>query len=229
MSLYETHLEKAQAFYDEGNYQAARQALNYALEADPPQGDARAYALLGYTYRQLEFDNDAMQAFEQALNIGTTADVFAELALILAEKGEDSERALSLADSAINADPDVSAAYHARFLIKAKHGEYLPALKDLKSALRRGANYSDTQAFELIRGWCQAYCEAKCYDDAFALSNEVADFFASFDFLILNARLADFSQNPRIAVDYYKRALPFLRQGSQLRLEILEAIARIAI
>lgn len=229
MSLYDTHLSKAQEFYDEGNYEAARHALAHALDANPPQGDTRAHALLAFTYRRLEFDDEALKLFEICVNANPTPNVRAELALILAEKGCASQRALDLANSAASEDPDINAAYLARFLVYAKRGEYLPALKDLKSAIRRGADYPDNQAFELIRDWCQKFCDDSCYEDAFNLSNEVADFFASFDFYILNARLADFAQKPRIAVDYYKRALAFLRQGNQMRIDILEAIARIAV
>jgi NTP pyrophosphatase (non-canonical NTP hydrolase) len=60
------------------------------------------------------------------------------------------------------------------------------------------------------------------------LVNEIADFFATFDFLVLQARLAEICQEHRQAVAHYKRALNYLRPGS-LRTEILEAIARIAI
>ena len=229
MSLYETHLSKAQEFYDEGNYEAARHALTHALEASPPPGDTRAHALLAFTYRHLEFDDEAVKLFETCLTTSHAPDVCAELALILAEKGESSDRALDLANDAIQGDPDIGAAYLARFYIFSKRGDYIPALKDLKSAIRRGADFPDTKAFELVRDWCQKYCDANCYDEAFALSSEIADFFASFDFFILNARLADFAQQPRVAVEYYKRALSFLRQGNQMRIDILEAIARIAI
>ena len=228
MSLFETHYSKAQEFYDEGNYEAARVALQHALESNPPAKDCRAQALLGHTYRRLEYDDDARQMFEYCVSHNTTADVYAELSLILAEQGKDSDRAIELASRAIEDDPDIGSAYLALFLIYSKRNEYIQSLRCLKSGLRRGAEYSEQRVFELVRGWCQIYCDEQYYEEAFQVVNEVADYFNSFDFYVLKARLAELSSHPRVSVEYYKRALSFVRSGPMLT-DILEAIARLAI
>ena len=58
--------------------------------------------------------------------------------------------------------------------------------------------------------------------------HEIGDLFTSFDFIILHARIADICEDHRTAVHYYKKALAWLRPG-QMRSEVLEEIARIAI
>ena len=113
-------------------------------------------------------------------------------------------------------------------LIYSKRNEYIQSLKYLKSGLRRGAEYSEQRVFDLVRGWCQIYCDEQYYEDAFQVVNEIADYFHSFDFYVLKARLAELASHPRVSVEYYKRALSFVRAGS-LRTDILEAIARLAI
>ena len=228
MSLFETHYMKAQEFFDEGNYEAARVALKHALESNPPAKDCRAHALLGHTYRKLELDDDAHEMFEYCITRTPTPDVFAELSLILAEKSEDSERSIELANLAIDEDPDLASAYLALFLIYSQRDEYVKALKYLKSGLRRGAEYPEQRVFELVRTWCQNYCDDRCYDEAFEVIHEIADFYHSFDFLVLMARIADLSNRPRVSVEYYKKALSFVRSGP-MRMDILEAIAKNAI
>ena len=228
MSLFETHYLKAQEFFDEGNYEAARVALKHALESNPPANDCRAHALLGLTYRKLELDNDALEMFEYCIPRTPTADVFAELSLILAEQDVESDRAVELANHAIQTDPDLASAYLALFLVYSRQNEYITALKHLKSGLRRGAEYSEQRVFDLVRGWCQMYCDERCFEKAFQIIHEIADFYHSFDFLVLKARIADLSNRPRVSVEYYKKALSFVRTGP-MRTDILEAIAKNAI
>ncbi len=228
MSLFETHYMKAQEFYDEGNYEAARVALKHALESNPPTKDCRAHALLGHTYRRRELDNEAHEMFEDCITRTPTPDVLAELSLILAEKAIDSDRAVDLANRAIDEDPDLSSAYLALFLIYSRQDEYIKALQFLKSGLRRGAEYPEQRVFDLVRGWCQNYCDENYFDEAFQVIHEIADFYHSFDFLVLKARIADLSNRPRVSVEYYKKALSFVRSGP-MRTDILEAIAKNAI
>lgn len=228
MSLFDTHYAKAQEFYDEGNYEAARVALKYALDANPPANDCRAHALLAHTYRKLELDDDALQMFEYCLSHHTTADVYAELALILAEKNREHDRAEELAQYAINTDPDLASPYIALFLIDSEKHHYIKALKNLKSGLRRGAEYSEQRIFELVRAWCQDYCNDHQFEEAFLVISEIADYYHVLEFYILKAKIAELANYPRISVEYYKKALPFVRAGS-LRTDILEAIAKLAI
>ena len=229
MSRYETHLAKAQEFYDEANYEGARAALGYAMQEPDAASDCRAQRLLAHTYRRLEYDNEAMSLFEHCLGVEPVAGDYGELALILAEKAEASDHAIELANQAIELDPDVASAYLALFLIYARRSEYVPALRYLKRGIRRGVEYSETKTFDDVRAWCQALCAKGCYEEAFEITNEVSDFFANFDFYILHARIAEIAQKPRVAVEYYKKCLTFLRTGSPLRLDVLEAIAKLAI
>ena len=111
----------------------------------------------------------------------------------------------------------------------AESGDYLSALQNLKKGMLRGAEFSDARAFELIRKWCQELCDQNEFNLAYQITAAVVDLFNNFDFIILHARIAEVNNDPRTAVSYYKRALSYLRQGSSLRVEVLEAIARIAI
>jgi len=227
MSHYEMHLEKALEFYSEGNYEAVRAALVRALESPIPDGDCRAKILLAQTYRHLEYDDEARKLYEECVREQPTALNCAELALMMAEKGECTPACRELAERAIEEDADIGSGYMALFFVHAHSEDYEEALRALKRGLRRGVEFQETKVFESLREWCQRRCDSGGVSEALLLSAEVVDFFGSFDFCVLHARLAELAGEHRVAVQYYKRTLSFLRPGG-LRTDVLEAIARIA-
>ena len=228
MSHYEMHLEKAWEFYNEGNYEAVRAALVRALESPVPDGDCRAKALLAQTCRHLEYDDEARRLYEECVRVQPTPACCAELALMMAEKGECTSACRELAEGAIEEDPDIGSAYMALFYVHAHGEDYEAALRALKRGLRRGVEFQEAKVFESLREWCQRRCDSESVYEALSLSAEVVDFFGSFDFCVLHARLAELAGEHRVAVQYYKRTLGFLRPGA-LRTDVLEAIARVAI
>ncbi len=228
MSHYQVHLEKAEEFYDDANYEAARSAAEYALScALPGEGD-KARMILALAMRKLEFNDEAFQMLHDLTATNPTPEANAEYALMCAERGICDDSCRSCALRAIDGNPDLGSAYMALFWCDVTEGHWLDALQNLRRGMHRGAEFSDGRAFELVRGWCQEACNQENFKLALSLSSEVVELFGTFDFLILHARLAEISGENRVAVPYYKKALNHLRPGT-LRNEILEAIARIAI
>ena len=87
MSDYQIHLQKAEEFYDEANYEGARAAAEYALScAVPGEGD-EARMLLALTMRKLEFNDEAFQMLHDLVASAPTPESSAEYALMCAERG----------------------------------------------------------------------------------------------------------------------------------------------
>lgn len=229
MSHYSLHLDRSQDFYDEGNYSAAKAAAEKALTCAMPDEGNDARRIIALSLRKLECNDEALEMMCNLVQTDPTPEICAEYALMCAERGHCDENCRNLAMRAIEEDPNLPSAYIAMFWNDAESGDYIEALHNLKKGMLRGAEFPDTRAFEIVRSWCQDLCNQNEHALAFKLSEAVVDLFNNFDFIILHARLAEVNNEPRIAVSYYKRALAYLRQGSSLRIEILEAIARIAI
>ncbi|MBR4984144.1 MAG: hypothetical protein IKY83_00185 [Proteobacteria bacterium] len=229
MSHYSLHLDRSQDFFDEGNYSAAKAAAEKALTYAQPEEGSDARRIIALSLRKLEFNDEALDMLCRLVETEPSPEICAEYALMCAERGNCDENCRNFAQRAIEEDPDLPSAYIAMFWCDAESGEYLEALQNLKKGMLRGADFSDSRAFELIRGWCQDLCNQNESDLAFKLTTAVVDLFNNTDFLVLHARIAEINNEHRVAVSYYKRALSHLRQGSSLRIEILEAIANIAI
>lgn len=228
MSQYLLHYDRAREFFDEGNYDGAKAAAEYALQKAGPSEGAEAKLLLAMTMRKLEFNDEAIQMFYELVCSSPTAEACAEYALMCAERGRCDAECRELATRAVSEAPDLSSAYMALFWCDSTDGNYSEALKNLRLGLHRGAEFSESRAFEMIRGWCQEACDQNDPARALALSGEVVELFNTLDFLIMHARLAEIAGEERTAVAYYKRTLNMLRPGG-LRTDVLEAIARIAI
>ena len=225
---YRLHLDKAHEFYDEGNYEAARAAAQYALETGKSGDTSEAMTLFALCLRKLEYNDKAYQILSEIVVKTPNADACGEYALMCAERGLCDEACQRYAESAIEDSPDNASAYIALFWCYLTQHQYIEALINLKRGIHRGAEFSEQRAFELVREWCQEACNREDIAGALAISSEIADFFNNLDFSVLHARIAEIAQEPRIAVDYYKRALGWLRPGP-MRTDILEAIARLAI
>ena len=228
MSHYVLHLEKSQEFFAEGNYEAARAAAEHALESALPGQGAEAATMRALCLRKLEFNDEALALLADLVVSSPTPEACAEFALMRAERNQCDADCRDCAIKAIAENPDLPSAYIALFWCDASDGLYLDAVRNLKRGINRGAEFSPSRAFELIRGWCQELCQADAPRDAFAIIQEIGALFNSFDFIILHARLAEICQEPRIAVQFYKSALVWLRPGT-MRNEVLETIARLAI
>ncbi len=228
MSHYQLHYERAREFYDEGNFEGAKAAAEYALSGTLPGEGCEARVLLALSLRKLEYNDEAMQMLYEVVCSTPTAEACAEYALMCAERGRCDCSCRDLAIRAVNENPDLANAYIALFWCDTMDGQYLDALKNLRRGMHRGAEFSDSKAFDLVRGWCQEACNCDNVQFALSLTNEVVDLFNTFDFIVLHARLAEIAADHRLAVSYYKRALTMLRPGA-MRNDILEAIARIAI
>lgn len=229
MSHYSLHLDRSQDFYDEGNYSAAKAAAEKALTYALPDEGGDARRIIALSLRKLECNDEALEMMCNLVQTDPTPEICAEYALMCAERGHCDENCRFYAQRAIEEDPNLPSAYIAMFWYDAESGDYLNALQNLKKGMLRGAEFSDARAFELIRKWCQELCDQNEFNLAYQITAAVVDLFNNFDFIILHARIAEVNNDPRTAVSYYKRALSYLRQGSSLRSEVLEAIARIAI
>lgn len=228
MSHYHLHLEKAREYFDEGSYEGARAAAQHALScALPGEGDEARF-LIAMSFRKLEYDDDALEMFAELARTAPTPEACAEYALMCAERGQCDAHCRELAENAIREMPDLSSAYIALFWCHVTDGQYKEALQNLKRGLYRGGDFPENRIFEMVRNWCQELCDQGNTAFAFELVCEISDFYATLDFLVLTARLAEICQEERQAVAYYKKALNHLRPGA-LRNDILEAIARIAI
>lgn len=225
---YALHLEKAREFYDNGNYEATRMAANHAIESSHPGEDTEARTLLAMALYRLEYDNEALKILDDIVHKNPIPEAAAEYARLKAEKGHCDEECLNFAQMALDEDPDLASAHIAKFWYLATHGDYTEALHSLIRGLRRGADISEARIFELVRTWCQEKFSQNDFQQALQISEIVTDYFNSFDFLVLHARIAEFANEPRIAVKYYQKSLTFLRPGP-MRSDILEAIAKIAI
>lgn len=227
MSHYLLHLEKAREYYDDGNYDGAHAAAEHAIACAHPGEGAEARLLSAMALRKLEYHDDAFRLFHDLVCTSPTPEACAEYALMCAERGQCDANCRDMAMNASQIMPDLPSSYIALFWCDVTDGLYLQALQNLKRGIYRGGEFSESRAFELVRQWCQEACDLGNPQFAYELVNEIGDFFATFDFLVLQARLAEICQEHRHAVTYYKRALNYLRPGT-LRTEILEAIARIA-
>ncbi|MFA5623661.1 MAG: hypothetical protein WC966_01200 [Bradymonadales bacterium] len=225
---YEAHVESAQSYFNEGNYQAARAASLRALESKAPANDNRALCILGCSLLRLEEEAEGREVLEQAMQVTDNPVVMGELVRIYTREKIFDDKCAQTIDKAIELAPDNGNAYVARYELLSHKGCYAEALEDLKKGLRRGAEYPSHTVFEKVQNWAQILCDEGRFEDAFSLTNGVADFFNSVEFFLLNARLAELAQKPREAVQYYKKSLSFLRAG-KLRTEVLECIARHAI
>lgn len=228
MSLYSEHLDRAEEFFADGNYEAAKAAAQYAIEHCDGKTDGRAMTVVALCLRKLEFNDEAMTLLQQLAQTAPTPCACAEYALMRAERNNCDETTRTLALQAIQQDPDIPSAYLALFWCDVTACRYLDAVKNLKRGIHRGGEFPENRAFDLVRGWCQKFCDADSPRDAFGIVSELGDLFNTFDFVILHARIADICGEYRAAVPYYKKALSWLRPGS-MRNEVLEAIARIAI
>ena len=228
MSHYLLHLEKAREYYDDGNYDGARAAAAHALACALPGEGSEARMIAAMSLRKLEFHDDAFRLLYEIVCTTPTPQACAEYALMCAERGQCDANCRDMATNAAQLMPDLPSSYLALFWCDVTDGLYLQALQNLKRGLFRGGEFPASRAFEMVRQWCQEACDLGDPKFAYDLVNEIADFFATFDFLVLQARLAEICQEHRQAVAHYKRALNYLRPGS-LRTEILEAIARIAV
>lgn len=230
-TLYELHLAKAEEFLSEENHQAAQAALEHALAAPCPSGDIRAKELMAYTLRALEFDDEAFELFSELVDVSSSPRVYAEYAIMLAERGRADDDCRSLAERAIDIDPEsayIAPAHEALYFVFAKTGHYVEALQHLKCAIRRGSDFPEERVFEHVRNWCQDLCSSDAAAEALTITTEVANFFTGLEFSVLHARIAEVCGEERIAVAYYKKALAKLKPGP-LRSDILEALATIAI
>ena len=228
MSHYVLHLEKSQEFFAEGNYEAARAAAEHALESALPGQGAEAATMRALCLRKLEFNDEALALLADLVVSSPTPEACAEFALMRAERNQCDADCRDCAIKAIAENPDLPSAYIALFWCDATEGAALSAVKNLRRGILRGSDFPEKRAFDMIRNWCQMYCNANDPQSAFALIHEIGDLFTSFDFIILHARIADICEDHRTAVHYYKKALAWLRPG-QMRSEVLEEIARIAI
>lgn len=224
---FDIHLSNARGFYDDGNYEAARHAAEHAIDCAPESELPHAQVLLALSLRRLEFDDEAFKLLSELVEKNPVPEACAEYALMRSERGLCDEECKKYADMAIEEDPDLPAAYIALFGYYSAQDAYSEALGYLIRGIRRGADYPESRAFEILRSWCQQACDRGDFRQALELSAPVTDFFHSLDFLVLHARLAEFADEPRIAVSYYKEALIYLRPGT-MRTDVLEAIARIA-
>lgn len=228
VSQYTTHLETAYGFYAEGNYEAAKAASEHAISCALATDGKEACALRALCLRKLEFNDEAFDALKEIVETAPTAETCAEFALMRAERNDCGDGCRNLAQSAIDADPDLPSAYIALFRCDVSDNAPLSAVKNLRRGILRGSDFPEKHAFDIIRNWCQRYCDEGQPQSAYAIIREIGDLFTSFDFVILQARIADICNDHRVAVHYYKKALAWLRPG-QMRSEILEEIAKIAI
>ena len=225
---YRIHLDRAREFYDEGNYEAARAAAQYALEANPTDDEGEARTLIAMALRKLEYNDKALNMLSEIVENTPNPEACAEFALMNAERGNCDETCRQYAEDAIDAAPDNASGYMALFWYYQTQQNYLEALHYLKRGMHRGGEFTEQRAFDMVRTWCQDACNQNDATAALAITNEVADFFDNLDFSVLHARIAEIANEPRIAVQYYQKALSWLRPGP-MRTDILEAIARLAI
>ena len=224
---FDLHISNARDYYDSGNYEAARLAAEHALGCAPESRAVEAKTLLALSLRHLEFDDEAFGLLSEIVQDKPIPEACAEYALMRSERGLCDEECLKYAEKAVEEDPDLPSAYIALFGYYSTQNAYEQALNNLIRGMRRGADFPEARAFETVRIWCQQACDRGEFRQALDISTPVTDYFRSLDFLILHARLAEFADEPRIAVAYYKEALAHLRPGS-MRVDVLEAIARIA-
>ena len=225
---YDLHLEKAREFYDDGNYEAARAASEHALSVAQSDEGIEAKIMLALSLRKLEFEDESFRMLGDLIASTTDPEAMSEYALMRAERGLCDELCRDYAEKSIESAPDLASGYMALFWYYASQMMYAKSLQNLKRGLHRGADFPESRVFEMVRSWCQEACDRADYSGACELSAMTADLFGSADFYILHARLCELSNDPRTAVQYYKKTLVFLRPG-QMRIEILEAIARLAI
>lgn len=228
MGFYDSHVERGIEFYSEENFDAATAAFKKALEGTVPDGDVRAKCWLGRICRKLEKWDEALEYVRSAVETNKEdSDACGQLALLLARNGQCDEECSELAQRSIQNNADNGEGYIALWKVHGNKKEYPEAIEALKKGIRRGADFSAQEAFDIIQEWAQLYCDESVFDKAYELTLNSVDFFNTFDFIILHARLADYADKPREAVTYYKKALAYVRPG-QLRTEILESIAAIA-
>ena len=225
---YETHLEKAREFYEDGNYAAARAAAEKACSCVSEDLGDEARLILARCYQKLEYSEEAFKVMTEIVSREPSAEACAEFALMCAERGQCDAQCREFAHRSIEADPDMATAYLALFFCDVADDAKLDALHNLKKCVVRGGQVPEQKSFELLREWCQDACRNERHEDALALSSEVVDAFSSLDFFLLHARLCEVCHDDRQAVKYYKSALHNLPAGG-MRNDVLEAIARIAI
>lgn len=228
VSQYSTHLDTAHDFYDDGNYEAAKAAAQHAVQCALPTDGNEAKTLYALCLRKLEYNDEAYELLQSIVQSSPSAEACAEFALMRAERNACDDSCREMALRAIHDDPNLPSAYIALFWCDVRAGLPLQAIDNLKRGILRGSEFPESRAFEILRTWCQQYCDNDNPRAAFELTQAVGDLFTTFDFIILQARIADICNEHRIAVHYYKKALGWLRPG-QMRLEVLEAIARIAV
>lgn len=222
------HLNAAYDFYADGNFEAAKAASERAAACATPSDGSAAKTVYALCLRKLEYGDEAFAALKEIVESNPSGEACAEFALMRAERNECDAECRAMAMRAIDENPDLPSAYIALFWCDATEGAALSAVKNLRRGILRGSDFPEKRAFDMIRNWCQMYCNANDPQSAFALIHEIGDLFTSFDFIILHARIADICEDHRTAVHYYKKALAWLRPG-QMRSEVLEEIARIAI
>lgn len=227
MSHYLLHLEKAREYYDEGNYEGARAAAEHALACAQLNEGNEARVLFAMSMRRLEFHDEAFRLLYEIVCTTPTPEACGEYALMCAERGQCDANCRDMAINVTQMMPDLPSPYIALFWCDVTDGLYIQALQNLKRGLFRGGEFPENRAFDMVRQWCQEACDLGNPRFAYDLANEIGDYYATFDFIVLQARLAEICQEYRHAVAHYKRALHYLRPGN-LRTEILEAIAKIA-
>ena len=225
---YSLHLNKAREFYDDGNYEATRMAASHAIESSQPGRDTEARVIMALALKQMQLNDEAFNILDEVVQKFPTPEAQAEYALMRAERGLCDETCMTCIQKALDEDADLSSAYIAKFWCLAAQNDYVEALQSIIRGLHRGADFSEVKLFEIVRDWCQDACNNNDFQLALQMSSTVTDYFNTFDFLVLHARLSEFANDPRTAVKYYKKAIVFLRPGP-MRTDILEAIARIAI
>lgn len=222
------HLNAAYEFYADGNFEAAKAASECAVSCAAPGDGGAAKTIYALCLRKLEYGDEAFEALKRIVETDPNSEACAEFALMRAERNGCDAECRTMAMRAIEENPDLPSAYIALFWCDATDGAALSAVENLRRGILRGSDFSEKRAFDMIRNWCQMYCNANDPQSAYELIHEIGDLFNSFDFIVLHARIADICNEPRIAVHYYKKALVWLRPG-QMRNEILEEIARLAI
>ncbi len=228
MSHYDVHLQRARDFFEDGNYAGSRAAAEKACSCAPNDCDEEKL-LLALCFQKMEYSEEAFRILSELAAGNPSPEAAAEFALACAERGQCDDLCRSFAQRSIDEDPDLAQAYLALFFCDVADDRRIDALHNLKRSINRGAQISEQKTFELVRGWCQEACNQGQMQSALDLSAVIVDTFSSLDFFLLHARLCELCEDYRQSVQYYKYALHQLSPGTAMRLEVLEAIARIAI
>jgi tetratricopeptide (TPR) repeat protein len=145
-SRLQEHLELAQGFYDQADYQKARLEYKNALQIDPD--NVAAFYALGKTMEQLQDIRSAVANFRRVLELDAThVDARVRLAYTyLAAKAR--AEAQKLCDEGMALDPEHPELLALRGNIKAVEGDLAGALADGEAALARDS--SSEQAIRLV-------------------------------------------------------------------------------